>query len=805
MSQLIQAVVTSEERQTLQELINDLRSRNQLYWLRNDILNILNQGEQASKLSIVNPASLWGQFIDQIQEILLQPDSFYLVIRANIGSREIWQVTKDFSYQPIRNQDFLALQDQLVNRHHPENGDILELDFTPFYDYSPRIKDAKNIGKGGQFLTEFLTSNLWQNQEEWLVKLFELLSQHSNNKLKLFLNQRIQSYSQLSAQVKKAITWIRQIPATQAYEQFPLELQELGFEPGWGNTAGRVLETLELLDELIDSPQDQVLETFLSRLPLICRIAIISIHGWFAQEGVLGRPDTGGQIVYILDQVRGLEQQLKEDLNQSGLASYDIHPQIIILTRLIPNSDGTRCDQRLEKVKGTDHSYILRVPFRSFNPQRTDYWMSRFEIWPYLETYSLDAEVELLQEFQGKPDLIIGNYSDGNLVAFLLARRLNVLQCNIAHALEKSKYLQSDLYWQAQEETYHFSLQFTADLIAMNAADLIITSTDQEIAGTPTSLGQYESYACFTMPDLYHVVSGIDLLSPQFNVVPPGVNETVFFPYTRTAERPSGAGERLAELLFTLEEPTQVWGHLSDPYKRPLFSMARLDRIKNLTGLAECFGRCPALQERCNLILVAGKLRVEDSNDYEEAEEIKKLYRIIEQYQLQGKIRWLGVRLSKTDSGEIYRVIADHQGIFVQPALFEAFGLTILESMISGVPTFGTQFGGPLEIIQDQVNGFYIDPTHLENMATKLLNFVIACDQNPATWQQISQAGIERVYSTYTWKIHTTRLLSLARIYGFWHHAVQDNRKDLLRYLEALFYLIYQPKAQELLAQHLKH
>ncbi len=40
----------------------------------------------------------------------------------------------------------------------------------------------------------------------------------------------------------------------------------------------------------------------------------------------------------------------------------------------------------------------------------------------------------------GKPDLIIGNYSDGNLVSSLLSHYLNTTQCTIAHALEKTKY-----------------------------------------------------------------------------------------------------------------------------------------------------------------------------------------------------------------------------------------------------------------------------------------------------------------------------------------------------------------------------
>ena len=34
------------------------------------------------------------------------------------------------------------------------------------------------------------------------------------------------------------------------------------------------------------------------------------------------------------------------------------------------------------------------------------------------------------------------------------------------------------------DEDYHFAAQFTADLIAMNHTDFIITSTFQEIAGT---------------------------------------------------------------------------------------------------------------------------------------------------------------------------------------------------------------------------------------------------------------------------------------------------------------------------------
>ena len=177
------------------------------------------------------------------------------------------------------------------------------------------------------------------------------------------------------------------------------------------------------------------------------------------------------------------------------------------------------------------------MPFRSLHEENTDNWISRFEVWPYLEHFAEDSYKELLKEFGTRPDLVIGNYSDGNLVATILSKKFGVTQCNVAHALEKSKYLYSALYWAELEDPYHFSTQFTADLLAMNAADFIITSTYQEIAGREDSIGQYESYVNFTMPELYRVAGGINIFHPKFNILPPGVNTEIFFPYTEKDRR----------------------------------------------------------------------------------------------------------------------------------------------------------------------------------------------------------------------------------------------------------------------------
>ena len=83
-------------------------------------------------------------------------------------------------------------------------------------------------------------------------------------------------------------------------------------------------------------------------MPLISKIAIISPHGWFGQTNALGKPDTGGQVIYILDQVRALEKHLANEIRLTGL---DVEPKIVVLTRLIPEAEDTSCDQRRKKFQ----------------------------------------------------------------------------------------------------------------------------------------------------------------------------------------------------------------------------------------------------------------------------------------------------------------------------------------------------------------------------------------------------------------------------------------------------------------------
>jgi len=737
--------------------------------------------------------------IRHTQEAVVDEPFIALAVRERVGRWYYVQVhTEEMHCRELSVNEFLDIKERLAVGIPPGERYVLEVDLSPFERGFPKLKDARSIGRGVEFLNRHLSGRLFVEGGRGQKLLFDFLQVHQVHGQQLMLNGTLQDIDDLREALDKAVELLGDHETES--DDLGRALRRLGFEPGWGRTPAQIRETMGLLLDILEAPSPKNLEAFLSRMPMIFSIAILSPHGYFGQSNVLGKPDTGGQIVYILDQVRALEREMRESIHNQGL---DIEPQIVVVTRLIPEADGTTCDQRIEPILGTENARILRVPFRTYDggeiiPQ----WISRFEVWPYLERYAIDAERELLAELGGvRPDFVIGNYSDGNLVASVLAHRLGVTQCNIAHALEKTKYLLSDLHWQHHEADHHFAAQFTADLMSMNTADFIITSTYQEIAGTAESVGQYESYSSFSLPRLYRVVSGIDCFDPKFNIVSPGADPRVFFPYFEEADRPKEIRDEIEAMVYGSPE-CAYRGLLEDQSKPLLFAMSRLDRIKNMAGLVEWYAKNDELRKVANLLIVGGRLRPEESNDRDEREQIERTHWLLDEYDLEGQVRWIEMQTDKTKVGELYRFVADQRGAFVQPALFEAFGLTVVESMSSGLPTFATRYGGPLEIIEDGKSGFHIDPTQGDESAQKMLEFFRACQEDPETWERLSKGGIQRVEERFNWPLYASKLLKLSRIYGFWRYISSLERDETRRYLEMFYGLMLRPLAKKVLVHH---
>ncbi|XP_068664319.1 sucrose synthase 2 [Aristolochia californica] len=747
--------------------------------LIDELTNVIGEDEGRK-----NHLEVFGTVIKSAQEAIVLPPFVAIAVRPRPG---VWEYVRVNVYELCVEQltvsEYLQFKEELVDGRVNDEC-VLELDFEPFNASFPRASRSSSIGNGVQFLNRHLSSMLFRNRD-CLAPLLDFLRAHKYKGHVMMLNDRIHSLSKLQSSLAKAEEHLSKLPPTTPYSEFEYLFQEMGLEKGWGDTAEHVSEMIRLLLDILQAPDPSTLEAFLGRIAMVFNVVIVSPRGYFGQANVLGLPDTGGQIVYILDQVRALENEMLLRIKKQGL---NVNPRILVVTRLIPDAKGTTCNQRLERISGTQHTHILRVPFRSEKGILRK-WISRFDVWPYLETFAQDASNEIAAELQGTPDLIIGNYSDGNLVASLLAYKSGITQCTIAHALEKTKYPDSDIYWRKFEDKYHFSCQFTADIIAMNNTDFIITSTYQEIAGSKNTIGQYESHTAFTLPGLYRVVHGIDVFDPKFNIVSPGADMTIYFPFSEKEKRLTSLHGSIEKLLYDPEQNDEHIGSLSDRSKPIVFSMARLDRVKNISGLVEWYGKCTRLRELVNLVVVAGYINVKKSRDREEIEEIEKMHYLMNEYKLDGQFRWISAQTNRARNGELYRYIADTKGAFVQPALYEAFGLTVVEAMTCGLPTFATCHGGPAEIIEHGISGFHVDPYHPDQAADVMVNFFEQCKGDPSHWDQISSAGLQRIHERYTWKIYSERLLTLTGVYSFWKHVSKLERRETRRYLE-MFYIL---------------
>ncbi|XP_051136647.1 sucrose synthase 7-like [Andrographis paniculata] len=735
-----------------------------------------------------------GDILSSTQEAAVVPPYIAFAVRHNPGFWDYVKVHADtLSVEIITSTCYLKFKEMVFDEAWAKDENALEIDFGAFDSTMPRLTLSSSIGDGLGYISKFMTSTLGKgsNGAKPLVDYLLGVKHHGEE---LMINEMLNTVEKLESALIIAQVFVSALPKNTPYINFEQKFKEWGFEKGWGEDAERVGETLRMVSEILQAPDPLNMETFFSRIPAVYKVVIFSVHGYFGQADVLGLPDTGGQVVYILDQVKALEDELLLRIKRQGL---NAKPQILVVTRLIPDAKGNKCNQEIEAIANTKHSEILRVPFRTEDGV-VGPWVSRFDIYPYLERFSEDASAKILQVMEGKPDLIIGNYTDGNLVATLVANKLGVTQGTIAHALEKTKYEDSDVKWRELDSKYHFSCQFTADMIAMNAADFIIASTYQEIAGSKNRPGQYESHTAFTMPGLCRVISGINVFDPKFNIASPGADQSVYFPFTEKQQRLAKFQPVIDKLVFSKEENDEHIGYITDKKKPIIFTMARLDIVKNITGLTEWYGKNNRLRNLVNLVIVGGFFDPSKSKDREEMAEIKKMHALIEKYKLKGQMRWIAAQTDRYRNSELYRCIADTKGAFVQPALYEAFGLTVIEAMNCGLPTFATNQGGPAEIIVDGISGFHINPNNGDESSSKIADFFEKCKADSKYWDRMSQQGLKRINECYTWKIYANKILNMGTSYGFWRQLNKEQKQAKQRYINLFYNLQFRKLAKNI-------
>lgn len=455
-------------------------------------------------------------------------------------------------------------------------------------------------------------------------------------------------------------------------------------------------------------------------------IVSISIHGLIRARNIeYGKDaDTGGQIRYVLEQAKSLVQR-------------PMVAKVDLITRRIQDRRLSQ-DYAHEIEPISENLNIVRIPA---GPRR---YIVKEKLWDYLEVF-VDNAIKYFRAAGETPDIIYAHYADAGLVASKLASILDIPMIFTGHSLGKLKRdsLIEDGHNRADiENIYHIGKRIEAEEKAIEVASIIVASTKQEVDIQYSKYDHYDPRRIF--------------------VIPPGVDLEKFTPPSR----------------FNWLSPispiqSEVQKFLREPLKPMILAIARADEKKNLTTLIDVYGQSIKLQDIANLVIMAGsrsdiKLLAKEARSV-----INKILFLIDYYNLYGKVAYPKSHQSE-DIGHVYRMAAKSLGVFVNPALNEPFGLTLLEAAASGLPVVATANGGAGDIVKICQNGLVVDPLDIDAIEQSITSII----EDKTRWSQYSIAGLSNSKKFFSWDLHTKSLMKLMK------SVIQKDQKNPYNFLK---------------------
>jgi sucrose-phosphate synthase len=441
-------------------------------------------------------------------------------------------------------------------------------------------------------------------------------------------------------------------------------------------------------------------------------IQMFSLHGLIRADNLeLGRDaDTGGQVTYVLELAR-------------QLSTLDAVARVDLFTRLI--ADKAVSDDYARAVETVnDKLRIVRIQCGGRKYLRKEL------LWPHLDEF-IDKTVKFIKRDQAIPDIVHGHYPDAGYVAMELARFFGLPFIFTGHSLgrvKKQKLLNDGVPAVDLNRRYRIDHRIGVEEELLGRADLVITSTRQEIK---------EQYGLYRNKD-----------RPAFMVVPPGLDVERFHPYYRDLLPQNDKDEAAMYARASLtQELNRFFMH---PDKPLILALCRPDKRKNISGLVRAYGEDLDLQAMANLAVFAGLRKDIESMEDNEREVLTEMLLRLDRYDLYGKMAIPKKHDFESEVPELYRIAAEKGGVFVNPALTEPFGLTLLEASATGLPFVATRDGGPQDIVANCKNGILVDPSKPAKIAGALKSIIADREK----WDTFSKNGIMNVRQHYTWESH---------------------------------------------------
>ncbi|XP_052176230.1 probable sucrose-phosphate synthase 1 [Diospyros lotus] len=495
-------------------------------------------------------------------------------------------------------------------------------------------------------------------------------------------------------------------------------------------------------------------------------IVLISLHGLIRGENMeLGRDsDTGGQVKYVVELARALGAMpgvYRVDLLTRQVSASDVDWSYGEPTEML---NPINSEDDIQETGESSGAYIIRIPF---GPK--DKYIPKELLWPYIPEFVDGALTHIIQmsKVLGEqigggepvwPTAIHGHYADAGNSAALLSGALNVPMLFTGHSLGRDKLEQ--LLKQGRQsrdeinDTYKIMRRIEAEEISLDASEVVITSTRQEIEE------QWRLYDGFDVvlerklrARLKRKVSCYGRSMPRMVVIPPGMEFHHIVPHDADMD---GEAEENEDNLATLDPPiwSEIMRFFTNPRKPMILALARPDPKKNILTLVKAFGECKLLRELANLTLIMGNRDAIDEMSSTNASVLLSILKMIDKYDLYGHVAY-PKHHKQSEVPDIYRLAAKTKGVFINAAFIEPFGLTLIEAAAHGLPMVATKNGGPVDIHRVLDNGLLVDPHDQQSIADALLKLVA----EKQLWGRCRQKGLKNIH-LFSWPEHCKTYLS---------------------------------------------
>ncbi|XP_042055373.1 probable sucrose-phosphate synthase 1 [Salvia splendens] len=493
-------------------------------------------------------------------------------------------------------------------------------------------------------------------------------------------------------------------------------------------------------------------------------IILISLHGLIRGENMeLGRDsDTGGQVKYVVELARALGSMpgvYRVDLLTRQVSSPEVDWSYGEPTEMLPPLNS----EVMDEIGESSGAYIVRIPF---GPK--DKYVAKELLWPHIPEFVDGALSHIMQmskvlgEQIGNgqpvwPVAIHAHYADAGDSAALLSGALNVPMLFTGHSLGRDKLeqllRQSRLSRDEINSTYKIMRRIEAEELSIDASEIVITSTRQEIEQ------QWRLYDGFDpilerklRARIKRNVSCYGRFMPRTAVIPPGMEFHHIEPHDGDMDTETEGNED-----GKAPDPpiwTEIMRFFSNPRKPMILALARPDPKKNLTTLVKAFGECRPLRELANLTLIMGNRENIDEMSGTNSSVLLSILKLVDKYDLYGQVAY-PKHHKQNDVPDIYRLAAKTKGVFINPAFIEPFGLTLIEAAAYGLPMVATQNGGPVDIQRVLDNGLLVDPHDQQSIANALLKLV--ADKH--LWAKCRANGLKNIH-LFSWPEHCKTYLS---------------------------------------------